>query len=165
MTKDKYIVLSPDNFLFRKADRLVKRALKIRKKKSQTILLLSAEKKCLSHDIQRDIPDIDLSVAMEHSIFASLTDPNRYNFRFAGQFAQGLSLFEFFDSDKKETFRLKKETRSLFEDSLFHYYSGQHIRAYGGFSNVLKIHGADTLAQYYMKLCEKLLDKPDDSDI
>lgn len=101
----------------------------------------------------------------DHGIFSSLEDPNKYNFRFAGRYARELALFEFFDSDRTDAFILKKETRALFEDSLLLFYTGQYVRALGGFSNVLKIFPGDDLARYFSALSENLLAETDRSDI
>jgi len=111
------------------------------------------------------LPNLDLSVVMGHSLFSTLSNPNQYNFRFISRQSPELSLFEFFGADKKNLKKLKRETRSLFEDSLFHYYGGDYLRAFGGFSNVLKIHPDDSMAQYYRELCEKILDKPMVQDV
>lgn len=120
-------------------------------------IMLENENRMKAVPLSVIIKNYSRSVVMEHSLFACLSDPNIYLYRFLGVFPEDLTLFEFFGREQGENRKLLSDTRSAFEDSVFSYFLGQPKHAYNGFSNVLKINPNDLAASSYKFRCEKLL--------
>lgn len=157
--------LYPGNITNDSADDLLQEAISISSGKSKSHVLLDSEDEKKARKILEILKEYKPSIVMEHSLFAILINPNVYLYRFIGRFPGNLALFEFFDNDEKDICRLKAETRSAFEDSLFSYLLGDTKRAYSGFRTVTRLNPLDSVAFRYMTLCEKQLENTQDSDV
>lgn len=94
-------------------------------------------------------------IISQHTFFA-LKDYRKYNYRFLGQVkVQGkkdvVSLFEFFDADPPEIIEFKIQTKTLFEQGVISYYSGQKERSTQIFQRIINLNNQDQAAYFYLK--------------
>lgn len=120
-------------------------------------LLLSDDQSHLVDDLLKEIEPYSHSILLDSFSFASLTDPNAFNYRFLGLFGDNRAFFEFFDSDDEAIRIGKKDFRTAFEESLFHFYSGEIERSYAGLINITKVFPQDTAARQYLDKCRQQL--------
>lgn len=157
MIDGKYTALSLQKKNGRSVVSLLKKAFKQYKKTGETIILVSCESN-ISEIVFSELLLRGGSVLLESRLFSLLKNPNLYSFRFYGKMEEDLSFFEFFECELSDSIIRKKETRCLFEDCVFSYYRGNALRAYNGFSNLLKIDPKDKTSVYYYLKSKKLLD-------
>ncbi len=94
-------------------------------------------------------------IISQHTFFA-LKDYRKYNYRFLGQVkVKGkkdvVSLFEFFDADPPEIIEFKIQTKTLFEQGVISYYSGQKERSTQIFQRIINLNNQDQAAYFYLK--------------
>ena len=94
-------------------------------------------------------------IISQHTFFA-LKDYRKYNYRFLGKVkVQGkkdvVSLFEFFDADPPEIIEFKIQTKTLFEQGVISYYSGQKERSTQIFQRIINLNNQDQAAYFYLK--------------
>ena len=94
-------------------------------------------------------------IISQHTFFA-LKDYKKYNYRFLGQVqVKGkkdvVSLFEFFDADPPEIIEFKIHTKTLFEQGVINYYSGQKERAIQIFQRIINLNYQDKAAYFYLQ--------------
>ena len=121
-------------------------------------------RKNITGQLSNLIKEYKCHLLMDFNHFAHLANPNSFNYRFIGSFKledaeESLALFDFFDSDNDEIKRLKLETKSAFEDSVFNFYSSRIPQSIAGFKNILKLFPQDQASMVYVSRCEKLLEK------
>lgn len=93
-------------------------------------------------------------------IIKELGCSTKYNYRLIGQIKHILNntpirLYEFIDNTNQYEKNLYISTRSLFENAVETYISGNIPDARKLFANVLKINEEDKLAMYYLVLCDR----------
>ena len=94
-------------------------------------------------------------IISQHTFFA-LKDYRKYNYRFLGRVkVKGkkdvVSLFEFFDADPPEIIKFKIQTKTLFEQGVISYYSGQKERSTQIFQRIINLNNQDQAAYFYLK--------------
>ena len=96
------------------------------------------------------------SLIISQHTFFTLKDYRTYNYRFLGQVkVKGkkdvVSLFEFFDADPPEIIEFKIQTKTLFEQGVISYYSGQKERSTQIFQRIINLNNQDQAAYFYLK--------------
>ena len=96
------------------------------------------------------------SLIISQHTFFTLKDYRTYNYRFLGQVkVKGkkdvVSLFEFFDADPPEIIEFKIQTKTLFEQGVISYYSGQKERSTQIFQRIINLNNKDQAAYFYLK--------------
>ncbi|MDJ0556804.1 MAG: adenylate/guanylate cyclase domain-containing protein [Microcoleaceae cyanobacterium MO_207.B10] len=99
------------------------------------------------------------SLIISKQTFLELKDYQKYNYRFLGQVrVKGkkdvVSLFEFFDADPPEVINLKKQTKTLFEKGVIHYYSKELELAAQVFAEIFELNNQDKAAEFYLRICD-----------
>lgn len=149
------MILKKNDFSSRLLDQALVKAQNNRKNK--LIVLSDSNHAVLCSEIDSFIPVS--SVILDNCSFAALENPNLYSFRFLGVFGENLPLFEFYDSNPEELKKRKDESRSAFEDSVFHYSFGTFGKAYAGFLSISRICSDDSAVLFYMNKCKDQLDR------
>lgn len=99
----------------------------------------------------------------EHT-YRSLQDPDRYCLRMIDQViprgrSERVTIFEVFDADAPELLQAKCKMRSPFEQAVQLYSQAQITEALSLFEDYLRHCPQDTVAQVYVKSCQRLLAK------
>lgn len=97
-------------------------------------------------------------VLSQYSLF-SLSQPNRYRFRFLDRVrvkgkAEPVSVFEIFEGDPPQVIDLKLKTLRDFEKGLLHYHSREFEAARSRFARVMAVNPSDKAAGLYRKRAE-----------
>ncbi|MBW4546444.1 MAG: PAS domain-containing protein [Symplocastrum torsivum CPER-KK1] len=103
-----------------------------------------------------------VSLLISHHTFLQLQDYNQYNFRFIDRLkvkgkSAAVSVYEIFDADPLEVREGKLATKQEFEKGLLLYNLGSFSEAVHLFKDCLRINPKDTVAQIYLKRCQKFL--------
>ena len=75
-----------------------------------------------------------------------------------------VAIYEVLDYHSEDSFPNLMETVSYFKDGLGHYRRGNWQQAITAFSETLKLHPADRLAQHYIERCEHMSVNPPADD-
>jgi hypothetical protein len=103
-----------------------------------------------------------VSLLISHHTFLQLQDSNRYNFRIIDRLkvkgkSAAVSVYEIFDADSWEIREGKLVTKQEFEQGLLLYNMGSFNEAVHLFKDCLRVNPKDTVAQIYLKRCQKFL--------
>lgn len=148
------------------ADDALKEGLLILQKLDNTGLLkmfMHQEKNLhLCDEICRITREYETPLVISHSVFAQLSDPNAFNYRFLGRFEgngtdDSIALFEFFDAYNRDIRKLKIDTKPCFEDSVFNFFGKRTAQSIAGFRNVLKLNPEDRASEIYILRAENML--------
>ncbi|MCW6034814.1 AAA family ATPase [Spirulina subsalsa FACHB-351] len=105
-----------------------------------------------------------VSLLMTHQTLAQLEDPLAYDVRFIEQVKVkgktiAVGLFEVFSADPEGLYEAKKATKEAFERGVLLFYQGAVEGASRLFERCLREHSGDRPAQYYLKRCDRLLNR------
>lgn len=100
------------------------------------------------------------SILISGQTFLELKNYEEYNYRFIGKVkVKGkqdvVSVFEIFDADRPEIIKLKRQTKTKFEEGVVCYFSRQNDKAYQIFQELIKLNPGDYSAVFYLKKCEE----------
>jgi len=103
-----------------------------------------------------------VSLLISHHTFLQLQDSNQYNFRIIDRLkvkgkSAAVSVYEIFDADSWEIREGKLVTKQEFEQGLLLYNMGSFNEAVHLFKDCLRVNPRDTVAQIYLKRCQKFL--------
>ncbi len=103
-----------------------------------------------------------VSLLISHHTFLQLQDSNQYNFRIIDRLkvkgkSAAVSVYEIFDADSWEIREGKLVTKQEFEQGLLLYNMGSFNEAVHLFKDCLRVNPKDTVAQIYLKRCQKFL--------
>jgi class 3 adenylate cyclase len=103
-----------------------------------------------------------MTIGVSDRTFSQLENPNKYNYRFIGKVPvkgkkEPIALFDFIDGDLKDIKALKIDSKSAFEDSVFHFYNNRVAEAVAGFHSSLRIFPGDKASIKYIERAGKEL--------
>jgi class 3 adenylate cyclase len=104
--------------------------------------------------------DYGVQLVISHHTFQHLEHPVHYAFRFIDQArvkgkSEIVSVFEIFDADPPELREGKLTTKAIFEQALFLYAMHSYREAAKLLEDCLKVVPGDTVAQIYLKRCQR----------
>lgn len=106
--------------------------------------------------------EYDSKISLNHVSFAQLLNPNSYNFRFLGLFPSGknnqsISVFDFIENCENSPTNDKIESKAVFEDSVFNFYTNRIAQSIAEFQNVLLLFPEDRASMKYIERGNYLL--------
>ena len=106
--------------------------------------------------------DYNCLISLNHLSFAQLNNPNNFEYRFLGIFpleedGSEMSLFDFIDNTSSESQQQKIDSKAVFEDSVYNFYSKRVAQSIAGFYNVLKLFPADCASKKYIERGNKII--------
>ena len=104
------------------------------------------------------------SILGSETTFEKLQKAGDFNWRYLGSVQvkgreQPTELYDFYDADPPAIFKLKQETKAVYNQAIHCYFEKKFNKAASLFQSILAIFPDDPMAQYYLAKCTILLEK------